>query len=143
MDACCLNRLTDDQSQLRVREEAGAVEQILRMVQRDRAIWVSSSVLEVEIGRNPDEERRHDVNSMLGFASEVVRPQTEDGDRARELQKLGFDAFDALHLACAERGAVDVFLTTDDRLLSRARRHKDALRVRAENPLSWYRELEK
>jgi hypothetical protein len=35
-----------------------------------------------------------------------------------------------------------VFLTTDDRLLSRARRHKDALRVRAENPLSWYRELE-
>ena len=83
------------------------------------------------------------MNSALAFASEVVRPQSEDADRALELQKFGFDAFHALHLACAERGAVDVFLTTDDRLLSRARRHKSALRVRAENPLSWYRELEK
>jgi len=143
LDACCLNRLTDDQSQLRVREEAGAIEQILRMVQRDRAIWVSSSVLEVEISRNPDPERRNDVNSMLVFASEVVRPQAEEADRALELQKLGFGSFDALHLGCAERGAVDVFLTTDDGLLSRARRHKNTLCVTAENPLSWYRELEK
>ena len=83
------------------------------------------------------------MNSLLVFASEVVRPQAEDAVRALELQKLGFGPFDALHLACAERGAVDVFLTTDDRLLSRARRHKDALRIRAENPLSWYKELEK
>ena len=143
MDACCLNRLTDDQSQPRVREEAAAVEQILRMVQRDRAIWVSSSILELEISRNPDSERRHDVNALLVFAGEVVRPRTEDADRALELQKLGFSSFDALHLACAERGAVDVFLTTDDGLLSRARRHRAPLRVRAENPLSWCRELEK
>lgn len=30
LDACCLNRLTDDQTQRRVRQEAEAVEQILR-----------------------------------------------------------------------------------------------------------------
>ena len=143
MDACCLNRLTDDQSQPRVREEAGAMEQILQMVQQDLATWVSSSILEVEIARNPDEERRNDVNSLLMFANEVVRPQTEDADRAAKLQDLGFSPFDALHLACAERAEVDVFLTTDDGLLSRARRYKGALRIRAENPLSWYRELEK
>ena len=143
MDACCLNRLTDDQSQPRVRDEAGAVDQILRMVQQGLATWVSSTILDLEISRNPDPERRNDVNSILGFASEVVRPQTEDADRALELQKLGFGSFDALHLACAERGAVDVFLTTDDGLLSRARRHKTALRVSAENPLSWYTEVEK
>jgi len=63
--------------------------------------------------------------------------------RAAILQHLGFSPFDALHLACAERGDVDVFLTTDDALLSRARRHDGALRIRAENPLSWYKELEK
>jgi predicted nucleic acid-binding protein len=143
LDACCLNRLTDDQSQPRVREEAGAMEQILQMVQQDLATWVSSSILEVEIARNPDEERRNDVNSLLMFANEVVRPQTEDADRAAKLQDLGFSPFDALHLACAERAEVDVFLTTDDGLLSRARRYKGALRIRAENPLSWYRELEK
>src|SRR6516225_200168 len=55
------------------------------------------------------------------FANEVVRPQTEDADRAAKLQDLGFSPFDALHLACAERAEVDVFLTTDDGLLSRAR----------------------
>jgi len=143
LDACCLNRLTDDQGQPRVREEAGAMEQILRMVQQDLATWVSSSILEVEIARNPDEERRNDVNSLLMFANEVVRPQTEDADRAARLQDLGFSPFDALHLACAERAEVDVFLTTDDGLLSRARRYKGALRIRAENPLCWYRELEK
>ena len=89
LDACCLNRLTDDQSQLRVREEAEAVEHILRMVRQGLATWVSSTILDLEIGRNPDPERRHDVNSILVFASEVVRPQTEDADRALELQKLG------------------------------------------------------
>lgn len=143
MDACCLNRLTDDQSQLRVREEAEAIEHILGMVRQGRATWVSSTILDLEISRNPDQERRNDVNSLLVLASEVVRPKTEDADRAAELQKLGISSFDALHLACAERGEVDVFLTTDDGLLSRARRHGTALRVRAENPLSWYQELEK
>jgi len=143
LDACCLNRLTDDQSQLRVREEAEAIEHILGMVRQGRAAWVSSTILDLEISRNPDQERRNDVNSLLVLASEVVRPKTENADRAAELQKLGISSFDALHLACAERGEVDVFLTTDDGLLSRARRHGTALRVRAENPLSWYQELEK
>ena len=53
LDACCLNRLTDDQSQARIREEAEAVEQILRLIREGGATWVSSTVLEVEIGRNP------------------------------------------------------------------------------------------
>lgn len=66
------------------------------------------------------------------FANEVVRPQTEDADRAAKLQDLGFSRFDALHLACAEHAEVDVFLTTDDGLLSRARRYKGALRIGAE-----------
>jgi hypothetical protein len=43
------------------------------MVQRHLASWISSSSLEVEIARNPDEERRNDVNSLLMFANEVVR----------------------------------------------------------------------
>jgi hypothetical protein len=49
------------------------MEQTLRMVQRHLASWISSSILEVEIARNPDEERRNDVNSLLVFANEVVR----------------------------------------------------------------------
>ena len=32
LDACCLNRLTDDQSQARIHNEAEAVEGVLRLV---------------------------------------------------------------------------------------------------------------
>ncbi len=142
LDACCLNRLTDDQSQTRIRDEAEAVEGILRLVQAGRATWVSSRVLDIEIGRNPDLERRHDVLTLLEFANEVVVPQAKDAIRAESLAQLGFGEFDALHLACAELGAVDVFLTTDDGLVRRARRHAETLHVRVENPVSWYQEFE-
>jgi predicted nucleic acid-binding protein len=57
--------------------------------------------------------------------------------RGIELKMLGFGAFDALHLASAEDAEVDVFLTTDDGLLRRAGRHRDEVRVRVENPLTW------
>jgi hypothetical protein len=66
----------------------------------------------------------------------------EDGDivRGETLERAGFADFDALHLACAERAGVDVFLTTDDRLLKRANRLAVELRVRVENPATWVRE---
>jgi len=59
------------------------------------------------------------------------------------LEAWGFSAFDALHLACAESGEVDVFLTTDDRLLRKAGTYAKQLRVRVENPLTWLREVSK
>jgi hypothetical protein len=36
---------------------------------------------------------------------------------------------------------VDVFLTTDDGLLRRARRNARELGIRVENPVSWYQEV--
>ena len=141
LDACCLNRLTDEPTQSRVRDEAEAVERILGLIRAGRATWVSSAVLEVEVNRNPDSERRRDVAALLPFANAIVVPRRAEAARAETLEKLGFDPFDALHLACAEQGSVDVFLTTDEGLLRRARRHGGALRVRVENPVSWYQEV--
>ena len=141
LDACCLNRLTDDQSQASIRDEAKAVEAILRLVRAGKATWVSSTALHIEIGRNPDADRRHDVTALLAFANEVVFPQSRSADRATFLQKLGFDPFDALHLACAEDGHADVFLTTDDDLVRKAWRRENELLTRVMNPLSWYQEL--
>jgi len=42
LDACCLNRLTDDQAQLRIRREAEAVEQILRRMRDGEIRWIAS-----------------------------------------------------------------------------------------------------
>jgi len=141
LDACCLNRLTDDQSQARIRDEAEAVESILRLVRAGKAAWVSSTALEIEINRNPDVDRRHDVAALLALANEVVVPQSRSAERATCLQKLGFDPFDALHLACAEEGQADVFLTTDDDLIRRAGRRINEIRTRVMNPVSWYQEV--
>ena len=137
-----MNRLTNDQSQARVRNEAEAVEGILRLVCEGRATWVSSTALEIEISRNPDADRRRDVAALLAFSSEAVVPRRRSAERAAFLQKLGFGAFDALHLASAEHGQADVFLTTDDGLLRRAARYRDELRIHVQNPVSWYREVE-
>ena len=67
----------------------------------------------------------------------VGQPEAE---RAQQLRALGVAAYDALHLACAETGQVDVFLTTDDRLLRRSEALREQLRVRVENPLAWLSE---
>ncbi len=97
---------------------------------------MSSAVLEIEISRNPDTDGRHDVAALLAFANEVVVPRPHSAERAAVLQMLGFGAFDALHLASAEQGRADVFLTTDDDPLRRAGRHRNVLRIRVQNPVS-------
>ncbi|AOC54880.1 MAG: hypothetical protein IM486_19405 [Microcystis sp. M114S2] len=48
--------------------------------------------------------------------------------------QLGFKFYDALHLAFAEAGGADIFLTTDDRLLRKAQQYRDSINVMVENP---------
>ena len=46
LDACCLSRLTDEQSQLRVRAEADAIEKILRIVRNGTPVHSLQAVAE-------------------------------------------------------------------------------------------------
>jgi predicted nucleic acid-binding protein len=140
LDACCLNRPFDDQTQDRIRLESEAVLLILGHVHRGEWRWSGSEVLSFEIARNPDAERRRRVEVLVTSATESVSLAERVEHRGTELEALGFGAFDALHLACAEHAEVDVFLTTDDGLLRRVRRHRDEIRVRVENPLTWLNE---
>jgi hypothetical protein len=137
LDACCLNRPFDDQTQDRIRLESEAVLLIIGHVHRGDWRWTGSEVLSFEVKRNPDAERRRRVEVLLASATESVSLDERMEQRGIELEMLGFGAFDALHLASAEDAEVDVFLTTDDGLLRRARRHRDEVRVRVENPLTW------
>lgn len=56
--------------------------------------------------------------------------------KAEELTLLGIKNFDALHLACAENN-VDIFLTTDDRLLNKCISYNKTINVKVSNPVSW------
>lgn len=90
----------------------------VRRLQTQEWLWLGSEALDFEIG--PAEE-----------------------GRARQLQALGFKLWDALHMACAELGQADVFLTIDDKLLNLARRLTGQLNIRVENPLTWLQEVSK
>ncbi len=140
LDACCLSRLTDDQTQRRVREEAEAVEKILKRVREGVIEWVSSDALAEEIGRHPNPEKRFENVALLSFASETVDTTGGIRVRARQLQHAGYGPFDALHLACAEAAHADVLLTTDDGLMRKASRGDGRPRVAVLNPLSWSQE---
>ena len=72
LDACCLNRLTDDQNQPRIREEATAVERVFKLVRDGTVQWISSDALADEIDRNPDLERKSGNVALLAFASEII-----------------------------------------------------------------------
>ncbi len=62
-------------------------------------------------------------------------------ERAEELEKLGFKAADAVHIAAAEAGRVGVFLSCDDRLCRCAKRNKRNLKIEIANPLNWLQEI--
>jgi len=141
LDVCCLNRPFDDQAQARIHLEAEAVLTILSRFVTGDWEWLGSEVIDLEIGRTPDPERRRRVRSLASRAHEVIHVRQAETERARQLEAWGMSAFDALHVACAESSAADVFLTTDDRLLSRLMEHAGELSVRPENPLAWIGEV--
>ena len=141
LDVGCLNRPFDDQTQARIRLEAEAVMMILSRCETEQWEWVSSDVVELEVGKTPDPERRRRVRLLASHAdASVVAGQAEIG-RAQQFESWGISAYDALHLACAESSGADVFLTTDDELLRKSANYAEQLTVRVENPMTWLREL--
>jgi predicted nucleic acid-binding protein len=123
--------------------EAEAVKGILLRISRGRWRGVSSSVVDLEVKRMPDLERLAEIVVMTSGMQERVEPEERDRKRAEGLMRLGFRALDALHLACAEKAGVDVFLSTDERLLRTAARSeaRGRLNIRVENPLPWLEEV--
>mgnify|MGYP002080881380 CR=1 FL=1 len=137
LDACCLNRLFDDQSQPRVRLETEAIALVLEKLSQGEWDWVGSEILLYEINQNPDLESRQRALSFASLAHEVV----ETNDKILQRDEAGFDSYDAIHLASAEFGKADVFLTTDDQILKIASRRRNLLSFVVENPVKWLEEV--
>jgi len=139
MDVCCLNRPFDDQTQDRSRIESEAVLTILNRCMDDW-ILVGSEVIDYEISKIPDEERRRKVEILASISKEKVIVDDNIVKRALELEKIGLKPIDALHVACAEK-STDVILTTDDDIVKKVKANKDLIKVRVENPVRWLMEV--
>lgn len=142
-DVCCLNRPFDDQRQTRIRLEAEAVLLILSRCEGRAWQLLGSEAIDLEISQIPDPERREKVLVLAALATSHVTVSAGVERRAAELEAHGFKAYDALHLACAEEGRAEIFLTTDDRLLKRASRSARLIKVRVANPILWLLEVDR
>ena len=133
IDTSVYNRPFDDQTQPRIWLETLSLGLILQLVQSGEATLVSSSVLEFENSRNPLPLRREWMERCLSLATEYERIDEAIRDRAREFEKQGVPAIDALHVATAESANVDIFLACDDRLLKKGKQFK----VKLMNPVDF------
>jgi predicted nucleic acid-binding protein len=141
LDACCLNRLFDDQSQPRVRLETEAISLILEKLTQGEWEWIGSEILLHELEQNPDLENRQRALAFALMAQQTIEITEKILRRAEELEEAKFDPYDAIHHSSAEFGKVDVFLTTDDQILKIASRKKNLFSFIVENPVKWLEEV--
>jgi len=98
-------------------------------------------VLKYEINKTPDITRKHKVLSLLKLCSTMVAVDEKARMRSKEFAELGFSGFDAYHIASAEKGRVDCFLTTDDVVLKLGKRYKDKIGMRIIDPVNYVQEI--
>lgn len=138
LDACCLNRPFDNQTQPRIALETQAILSILSECASGQWKLITSAALDVELAQTPDLERLKNVKAILAIAKIKVASSQFIEERSLELQKLGFSGYDATHIASAERSQADIFLTTDDRLIKKARNNIPLIHVAIDNPVQWF-----
>lgn len=141
LDTCCLSRLNDNPTHAQIQQEAAAVETILDYCSIGQWFWIGSEVLVFEVNNTQDQSKRLQIQSRLTYVRQSVLVNLGEILRGKYLESFGFKQADALHLACAESSKVDVFLTTDNGILRRARRFSSQLQVSVENPYEWLQEI--
>ena len=140
LDVCCFNRPFDDLSQDKIRLEAEAVLTILRHCQSEKWELVGSKIIDFEVSKTPDDERKQKVLLLTSIIKFKVSVDETVKKRALELQNKGIDLFDALHIAFAEKGNVEVMLTTDIKLVRKVLR-ENTIKLKVVNPLTWLMEM--
>jgi predicted nucleic acid-binding protein len=137
LDTSVYNRPFDDQSQIRIRLETEAFLSILEKVISGSIVIIGSSVLTYENSKNPFNDRRERVASYLSTVTKFIRLNDSIKKRALLLEGIGIDSIDALHLAFAEFGETEYFVTCDNDIIKKAAKHKDIFKIEVYNPLEF------
>ena len=140
LDLCIYNRPFDDQGQPRIVVETVEFMFLLEKAINKEMTIINSFVLEYENSKSPLIDRRDKIDDLLKIASEYVRYSERLENRAEEIEKRGFMAMDALHIACAEAAKSDFFITCDDLLLRKGKANKDKLKVRIVGLMEFFSE---
>ncbi|MBE9220802.1 PIN domain-containing protein [Dolichospermum flos-aquae] len=136
-DICCLCRSLDDLQQSRIKLEAEAMLSILEQCEQKKWTLVNSDALQFELAKNSDLFKKEQLEAILSIATNYLQTNDIIESLASDLVKLGFKLYDALHLAFSQTYNLDIFLTTDDRLLRKAKKYPDLITIKVENPVVW------
>ena len=119
LDMCVYNRPFDDQSQPRIAIETQIVVVLMLMASQGHIELINSFALTYENSRNPKVENQIRISNLLEISSGYISFDEQIVNRALEHENMGISGMDALHVACAEKGKVDFFVTCDDRLIKK------------------------
>lgn len=99
-----------------------------------RVIIIGSEILELEINRMPDENKKRKVLDLYKVADTCILYTDKIKRRSKEIISVSkIRTFDSLHIAAAEEANADVLLTTDDKFEKMS--EKLDLKTRVVNPL--------
>lgn len=99
-------------------------------------IAIDSTILKLEISKIRFPDKRMKVSTLHKLATEYIPYTPEIRKRAEQIcAESAIHEMDALHLASAEAGHADIFLSTDDKLLHACRNIKLSMQVM--NPVSF------
>lgn len=120
LDNSFLNRPFDNQNVGLNKIESAVLFFVFELVDIAKLTLVSSAVIEYENSFNSSLERKLFVQRALVLAIEHLNVNEAIRRRALSLQKeMKLDGIDALHLAIAEAGKVDCFITCDYTIVKR------------------------
>lgn len=117
MDVCCLNRPFDDQTQERIKFESFVIKLILKNCIEGNWNLLNSDIILFEISKMKDERRLNKIIKILSISQRFIELDATIEKRGQEIKKKGFSPVDSLHIASAEIGRADTFLTTDDSIV--------------------------
>ncbi len=119
LDVCCFNRPFDDQTQEKIHLESEAVLIILSKIQSQHWELLGSDIIDFEISKIPDKERKKKVENFTQLISKKQSITNKLVQRAKMIEKKGIKPLNSLHIAAAELMNSDYMITTDKEIIKK------------------------
>ena len=141
LDNCCYNRPFDDLTNQKNYIESQAIIVILDLYKKNNLEIYKSKILDYEISQMKDITKKNKILDVYSsIKSNYIDTTNEIIDKAEKFRKYNIKQKDALHIAFAECGNLDYFLTVDKILINATSKIKD-LKIKVINPIEFIMEV--
>lgn len=134
LDNCCYNRIFDKETDKKIKIEKNAIKEIIKQSQKNKIKIYTSEVIVYEIQQIRNIIKRKKLEEFYESLNLInIKYSKELEKRVEELKKYNVKYMDAYHIAFAEKGKVDYFLTVDKKLINASK--KAELEIEVINPI--------